>query len=275
MGAGCQGSAGGCREAAAPELGASSSRPRPRGAERRNRLGPASLPAGDRRGDPPRPHSHRLPGAGGTYRPRRFPRASSLRAAAAPNSAPPTPTRLRPGRSPAAAPRPPRQRRPRAFVRPRREQRAPPDEGRLGWGRRLGALHTQRSSPALPAPEETSAARLTSPPASGLSRAAPLAPQAAARPSGSPSGRGPQARRAFASVEARGPGREVRAHVPRMRATVSLLSSSWLCSADRLRCSQPGVLGDSDVLSAARRFGGSQRWRHSSNMCPVLLAKSA
>lgn len=154
MGVGWQGSAGGCREAAAPEPGASSSRPRPRGAECRNRLGPASFPAGDRRGDPPRPHSHRLPGAGGTYWPRRFPGASSLSAAAAPNSAPPTPTPLGPGRSPAAAPRPPRQRRPRAFVRPRREQRAPPDEGRPGWGRRLGALHTLCSSPALTAPEK-------------------------------------------------------------------------------------------------------------------------
>lgn len=208
MGVGWQGSAGGCREAAAPESGASSSRPRPRGAERRNRLGLVSLPAGERRGDPPRPHSHRLPGAGGTYRPRRFPRASSLSAAAAPNSAPPTPTPLGPGRSPAAAPRPPRQRRPRAFVRPRREQRAPPDEGRPGWGRRLGALHTLRSSLVLPAPEETSAAGLTSPPASGLSRAAPLAPRAAARPSGPPSGRGPPARGAFASVGARSPREE-------------------------------------------------------------------
>lgn len=101
MGVGWQGSGGGCREAAAPEPSASFSRPRPRGAERRNRLGPASLPAGDRRGDPPRPHSHRLPGAVGTYWPRRFPGASSLSAAAAPNSAPPTPTRSGP-----AAPQP-------------------------------------------------------------------------------------------------------------------------------------------------------------------------
>lgn len=133
--------------------------------------------------------------------------ASSLSVAAAPNSAPPTPTPLGPGRSPAAAPRSPRQRRPRAFVRPRREQRAPPDEGWPGWDRSLGVLLTLRSCPALPAPEETSAAGLTSPPASGLSRVAPLAPQAAARPSGPPSGRGPPARRAFASVGARGPGR--------------------------------------------------------------------
>lgn len=42
----------GSKQAAAPEPGASSSRPRPRVAERRNRLGPASSPAGGRRGGP-------------------------------------------------------------------------------------------------------------------------------------------------------------------------------------------------------------------------------
>lgn len=249
LGSGCQGSAGGCGEAAALEPGASSSRPRPRGAERRNRLGPASLPAGNRRGDPPRPHSHRLPSAGGTYQPRRFPRASSLSAAAAPNSAPPTPTPLGPGRSPAAAPRPPRQRRPRAFVRPRREQRAPPDERWPGWGRRLGALHTHRSSPALPAPEETSAAGLTSPPASGLS------PGSAAGPTGGRASlRSPERPRTAGAPslrERRGarPGKGgARARAAHARCA-QLLACSWLCSADPLRCSQPGVLGDRDVLS--------------------------
>lgn len=167
-------------------------------------LAPRRRPA---RGPTAFPHSHRLPGAGGTYRPRRFPRTSSHIVDAATNSAPPTPTPLGPGGSLAAAPRPPRQRRPRAFVRPRREQRAPPDEGRPGWDRRLGVLLSLRSYPALPDPEEMSAAGLTSPPASGLSRAAPLAPQAAARPSDPPSGRGLPARRAFASVGARGPRR--------------------------------------------------------------------
>lgn len=233
MGVGWQGSAGGCWEAAAPEPGASSSRPRPRGAEPRNRLGPASFPAGDRRGDPPRPHSHRLPGAAGTCRPRHLPGASLPGTAAAPNSAPPTPTLLGPGRSPAAAPRPPRQRRPRAFVRPRRERRAPPDEGRPGWGGSLNALHALRSAPALPAPEEASAAGLTLPgglralsrctagPAGG--RAVPQVPRAA---------EDSRCAEPFASVGARGPGREVRAHVPRMRAAPSLPAGAWPCGAD-------------------------------------------
>lgn len=93
-------------------------------------------------------------------------RGTLARRRSGPNSAPPTPTPLRPRRSPAAAPRPPQHRRPRAFVRPRREQRAPPDEGRPGWGKRLGALHNAPLLSLLRAPEDASAAGLTSPPAS-------------------------------------------------------------------------------------------------------------
>lgn len=74
LGVGWQGSSGGCREAVAPERSASSSRPRPRGAERRNRLGPASLPAGDRRGDPPRSHTRTgCPARAGHTGPAAFP----------------------------------------------------------------------------------------------------------------------------------------------------------------------------------------------------------
>lgn len=74
LGVGWQGSAGGCREAVAPEPSASSSRPRPRGAERRNRLGPAYLPAGDRRGDPPRSHTRTgCPARAGRTGPAAFP----------------------------------------------------------------------------------------------------------------------------------------------------------------------------------------------------------
>lgn len=205
MGVGWQGSAGGCWEAAAPEPGASSSRPRPRGAEPRNRLGPASFPAGDRRGDPPRPHSHRLPGAAGTCRPRHLPGASLPGTAAAPNSAPPTPTLLGPGRSPAAAPRPPRQRRPRAFVRPRRERRAPPDEGRPGWGGSLNALHALRSRPPG---SGGSVGRGTHPPrrppsSLALHRWPRRRPRS---PSGPPSGRGQPVRRAFRERRGARPG---------------------------------------------------------------------
>lgn len=150
------------------------------------------------------PHSHRLPGAGGTYRPRRFPGHPRL---AWPR--PRTPRRpLRPHSGPAA-----RQPQLRArlgsaglgllFGRDASSERRLTRGGRAGTG---ASAFSSRSAP-VPAPEETSAAGLTSPPASGLSRVAPLAPQAAARPSGPPSGRGPPARRAFASVGARGPGR--------------------------------------------------------------------
>lgn len=211
-----------------------SSHPRPRAGLGRARSGP---PRRSGRGSsPPRPHSHRLPGAGGTHRANRLPgHLPHL------HSRPQTQRRRRPlqptagpAGSQEAAPTPSPARRPRLLFWPRRERTTLKEEvpgcwrllrAGLGGAQATTAVSPQPPHSPLPFPPTRLRGAHLTPGDSGLPGAA--TPAARGRWSlrypelRSPPVRASEQPRACASAEARGPWSEcARTHcagVPRTR----------------------------------------------------------